>query len=283
MPRLLLAVLALLLLAAAPAHVRAEAGPEPVRVMILGTWHFDNPGQDLHNLRAEPVTTPARQAELDAVARALARFAPTAVAVERIARDQDALLDHRWPAFEPGMLLTNADERVQVGYRLAHLTGIDRVYAIDEQPAEGEDIDYFPYGAVAAWAEANGRADDLQALHGPIAAYLADLEARQRTETMGALLADMNRPDHPVQGAGAQTFHYALLGFGSGRDLPGAELNAGWYLRNAKIFAKLMQVARPGDRIVVVYGAGHNYWLRHFVSLTPGFELVEPGPYLAGL
>ncbi len=52
------------------------------------------------------------------------------------------------------------------------------------------------------------------------------------------------------------------------------------YLRNAKIFAKLMRQAKPGDRIVVVYGAGHNYWLRHFAGATPGYVSVDPMPYL---
>lgn len=268
---------------AAPALAQDGTGREAVQVMILGSWHFDNPGQDVHNVRADPVTTPVRQAELAAVAEALARFRPTAVALERVARDQATLLDHRWPAYRPEMLLSDSDERVQIGHRLAHAAGVERVYAIDEQPAAGEDLDYFPYGAVAAWAEANGRAADLEAMQGPVMAYIAEMEARQRTDTIGALLADVNRADHPVNGAGAQSLYYGLLRFGAGRELPGAELNAGWYERNAKIFAKLMQVARPGDRIVVIFGAGHNYWLRHFVETTPGFELVEPGDYLAGL
>jgi hypothetical protein len=60
----------------------------------------------------------------------------------------------------------------------------------------------------------------------------------------------------------------------------GADLNAGWYLRNAKIFGKLMQVARPGDRVLVVYGGGHGYWLRHFAGTVPGYRNVDVRPYL---
>ena len=72
----------------------------------------------------------------------------------------------------------------------------------------------------------------------------------------------------------------ATLQLGDAKTQPGADLNGGWYLRNAKIFAKLQQVAKPGDKIVVVFGAGHGYWLRHFVQETPGFQLVEPGDFL---
>lgn len=53
-----------------------------------------------------------------------------------------------------------------------------------------------------------------------------------------------------------------------------------WYLRNAKIFAKLMTVAKPGDRDLVVYGAGHNCWLRQFSGSAPGYRNIDPTPYL---
>ena len=57
-------------------------------------------------------------------------------------------------------------------------------------------------------------------------------------------------------------------------------MNAAWYLRNAKIFAKLTQIAQPGDRVLVVFGAGHAFWLRHFAEQTPGFSLAEPKEFL---
>ena len=72
-----------------------------------------------------------------------------------------------------------------------------------------------------------------------------------------------------------------MLGLGDTEQQPGADLNAYWDLRNAKIFAKLMTVAKPGDRILVVYGAGHNYWLRHFAGTVPGYRNVDPAPYLS--
>lgn len=93
----------------------AAPAPEPIQVMIVGAFHFDNPGQDINNVAIDPVTTPGKQAELAAVAAGLQRFHPTAVAVERIATDTATLLDQRYPAFTPANLLTNADERAQIG------------------------------------------------------------------------------------------------------------------------------------------------------------------------
>ncbi|RZJ87610.1 MAG: hypothetical protein EON88_22620, partial [Brevundimonas sp.] len=167
--------------------VHAQTAPEPIRVIVVGTFHFDNPGLDLANASIDPVTTPAKQAELAQVAEDLARFRPTAVAVERIAADTATLADPRWPDFTAATLTTDADERMQVGYRLAARAGVDRVYAIDEQPDEGEH-DYFPFDRVAAWAAAHGREAELNALVAEPGQFSAEMEANQRVHTLGWLL-----------------------------------------------------------------------------------------------
>ena len=70
------------------------------------------------------------------------------------------------------------------------------------------------------------------------------------------MLVRYNAPGTPM---GGQDLYYSMLKIGDGEDQPGADLNAMWYLRNAKIFAKLVNVGRPGDRVLVVYGAEHSF------------------------
>ena len=188
------------------------------------------------------------------------------------------MLDQKYPAFKPDDLLTNPDERAQIGYRLAARTGLTRIYAIDEQDRPGE-ISYFPFEPVQAWAQANKRGADLGALMGSMQEHMSKLEADQKTRSVGQLLSAINAPDSPI-GEGGQDIYMRLLSFGSGADQPGAVLNGRWYTRNAMIFAKLRQVAKPGDRIVLIYGSGHAYWLRQLVRTTPGFQLVDPAGYL---
>ena len=249
------------------------AAAEPVQVMVLGSWHFDNPGRDLNNIRAEDVLTPRRQRELERVAEALAEFRPTRIMIERVSPD---LVDPPYAAFTPALLATDRDERVQLGYRLAHRLGLARVDAIDEQSASGEP-DYFPFEAVARYAEANGMAERLEELMARGAAETRAFEELQGRSSIAELLIHQNDPRGFT---GDVSVYYEFLRYGGIDEQPGAELNAMWYLRNAKIFAKLMRLAAPGDRILVVYGAGHSYWLRHFASATPGFVNVDPVPYL---
>ncbi len=252
---------------------QASAQPaEPVQVMVLGTYHFDSPGLDIYNPKIDDVLKPQRQRELDAIAAAMTEFRPTKIMLER---GSPNLIDAKYAAFVPAALLKHRDERVQIGYRIARRLGHSTVYAIDEQPGPGEP-DYFPFGKVVEWANANGAKERLATMMAKGAAEAAKTEQLQ-SESIPRALAELNRPEATE---GSQTLYYEALEFGDFDHQPGADLNAMWYLRNAKIFAKLMKVAAPGDRVLVVYGAGHNYWLRHFAGTVNGYRNVDPVPYL---
>jgi hypothetical protein len=254
----------------------AAVAAEPIEVMVLGTYHMDNPGLDLSHMEADDVATPGRQRELEALAAALARFRPTRIAVEEEAAGP-SFASAGYVGFTPEQLATNRNESAQIGYRLASRLGHATVHGIDEQPGEGEP-DYFPLDPLLAYAEAHGEGERLAAMSAPLQAWLAAFEAKQETMSVPALLTELNGPKNELERIGV--FYYEVLSLGDGEAQPGADLNAAWYLRNAKIFAKLTAVAEPGDRVLVVFGAGHSYWLKHFVRETPGFLLVDPQPYL---
>ncbi len=249
---------------------------EPIQVMVLGTYHFDNPGRDLHNPKADDVLKPHRQRELTALAAVLAEFRPTKIMIERVAKTPD-LIDPNYARFNRTDLPKTRDERVQIGYRVASQLGVDIVYAIDEQPGPGEP-DYFPFGKLIAWAKQNDAQQRVEALMAKGAAASARIERLQKQGSIAHVLLELNRPETTTAD---QTIYYEMLSFGDTEQQPGADLNAMWYLRNAKIFAKLQSLARPRDRVLVIYGAGHNYWLRHFAQTAPGYVSVDPVPYLA--
>ncbi|WP_299327262.1 DUF5694 domain-containing protein [Parasphingopyxis sp.] len=266
----------LMVLALPATVVYAEDDPAPVEVMIFGTYHFANPGLDVVNMEADDVLVPRRQAELEALVASLAEWAPHRVLVERES-DAPGFIDPSYAEFGPAMLAETRNERVQIGYRLAGRLGHESVYGFDEQPGEGEP-DYFPMGRVNSFAEANDMQGELRQLFAMVQAVNARQEEAQATQSLAQLLMTHNDPAQilPMHRA----LYYGLLQFGDGDDQPGAELNAYWYMRNAKMFAKLQMIAQPGDRVFLLVGSGHAYWLRHFVEETDGFELVEAMPYL---
>lgn len=252
----------------------AQAGPAPIQVMVLGTWHMDDPGQDLQNLQSADVLTPQRQSELAAAVRALAAFKPTVVAVERVTA-APSFEDALYRKFTEAQLGTDRDERVQVGYRLAQVAGLDVVHGIDEQPTNGEP-DYFPFERVQAMAHAHGQDAALGELLAAAGRMVERFGERQAHATVTELLLDANDP----RSLADPGLYYELLALDAGEDQPASELLGYWYMRNAKIFAKLRDVTQPGDRVVVVFGAGHKHWLEQLARYTPGFEVVDIASYL---
>lgn len=260
--------------AAAFGAATAQAA-EPVQAMVLGTYHMGNPGRDLANMRADDVTQPRRQAELAALAESIARWKPTKVLVETQRPAPFTVEQYR--AFTPEQLLEKRNETYQIGFRIAKLMGHAEVYGFDEQPAEGEP-DYFPFGKVDAHARANGKGPLIDGLLASFKGRAAEEEKMQARLSIAELLLRHNDAEWVRTGHGRG--YYEMLAVGDADEQPGAELNAYWYMRNAKMFSKIGLIAEPGDRLLVLVGSGHNYWLRHFARETPGYAYVDPVPFL---
>lgn len=252
-------------LAAAGSAVAAPGKPEPVQVMVVGVFHMSNPGQDMANMTAPDPTTPQRQAEIARVVEGLNRFRPTAVATEWPA----ATVAERYAKYQAGTLPPSRNEVVQLGFRLGKRAGA-RVYGAD---MDGD----FPFGPVAEYAGAHGMGGVIEAAMAMVQAEVKAASERLAAGTIGAELRHMNDPALIAQGNG---FYASLLAIGGGDQQPGADLVAAWTQRNLRICARIIQESKPGDRVVVFFGAGHAYLLRRCVTETPGFVLVEPNRYL---
>lgn len=244
----------------------AARADEPVRVMIVGTVHLSNTNLDALNVAVDDVFAEKRQAELAEVDAALARFAPTAVALEWPAET----VAERFPQYLAGTLEPSRNEVVQIGFRLARTAGVDRVHGID---VEGD----FPFDPVIAYAQAHGQTPIIDAAMASLESAVAATQQVVDSQSIGALLAHLNDPGRLAADHG---FYRTLLRIGGGAEQPGVALLAAWQKRNLETCARLIQLARPGDRIVVLFGAGHAFLLRQCVSETPGFELVDPLEFL---
>lgn len=233
-----------------------------VRVLVLGTFHFAQ-STDSYDVLSE-----SHQAEVGRVVDALAEFRPTKVAVEAEVRDS-VRVDSLYRAYREGRHELTANEVQQLGFRLAGRMGHERPWAIDfKYPWPQDKVDSFAERYDSAYVAYRDR-------------WGESIDAREdslfRHGSLPDVLRWLNGPEFLSR---LQAIRVRTMEVDAGGTYVGLEPEISIWRRNMRIFANLARIAEPGDRIVVVYGAGHGYYFRKWVLQHPEMELVEPGDYL---
>lgn len=270
---------ALLLLSCAPA-IAADPPLQPdppsprPQLLVVGMFHMDNPGRDVANLDADDMLAPRRQGEIQAVAAAIARFQPTRIAIE-FPHAKQSELDRRYAGYRAGQQALGRSEDDQLGLRIAAMLDLPRIDAVDwnEMPPV-TSIDVIDY---EAGAERLGQQDFLAAMRARLKARAAIDQQHLEQGSVGDMLRWLNDPQR-LRDSNAAYFDYARIA--GDDDYPGANWLQFWYGRNLKIFSNLTRIAGRGERVLVLYGAGHAPLLRQFAAQSGYFEVLDPLPYL---
>jgi hypothetical protein len=247
-------------------------------IMILGTYHMANPGRDAVNMEADDVLSARRQGEIAELTEKLARFRPTKVMLE--APYSSPLQQQRYQQYLAGSYQLSRNEIDQIGFRLAKRMGLKAVTPIDYPMMMSgltyDEVESKPPPkppAVSALATATPAKP-------PEPRKLSEDELRLRRSTVANFLFHMNEP------ARAERDHLAYMDLfqpdpESSALYQRADLLTNWYKRNFRMFANVVRkTERPGDRVLLLVGAGHLKILRDLASGMPGFCLVEPQDYL---
>jgi hypothetical protein len=243
----------------------------PTQVLIIGTVHLGNPGRDLVNPEIKELLGERRQKEIRDVVDRLKAFRPTKIALES-KPDATKLQQHLDEYLADKYTLT-ADERDQIGLRLAKEANLAKVYGIDFPL----DLDF---EALFRYAQENGQGDFIQEAMGEFESQMKAKLAAGYLEkhSIREILQDANAPQTDALG---HRIYLALMRIGKREHYPGAELVSRWYQRNLHIATNIARLSeRPGERILVLIGAGHGKLLRQFLGEMPGFEVVDCLEYL---
>jgi len=259
-------------MAASPLLMDRPAAERP-QIMMLGTVHLANHNRDIQNPQMDDDLAPARQAEIADLVNALAAWKPTHIAVEWRYRDQ-AGLDKRYGDYRAGRYVLGRDEIDQIGLRLAKQLGLPKVDAIDnkDDPPGPQSAYDLSAGAKAAHEDAR-----LAAITDP--AYARRIEGIIRSHSVAGFLRVLNKPDSLAE---LNRLYYDIAMLGPAESNAGANWVGGWHGRNFKIFANLVRLnAKPDERILVIFGAGHVHLLSEFAADSHAFRLVRPDAFLA--
>lgn len=250
---------------------------EPIKVMFLGTTHLDNPGRDAINMDVPDVLTDKKQKELQEVRDALAKFNPNKVALEVQMKHQSAF-DSLYQEFRKGQIETfstgdfvsKRSEQFQIGFKLAERFGHDHVYAVDH---------YMPMEM--------GRMMEFAKKHEPeFLEYFESYKNSHHITVKDSLLQNgtlLELYQYMNTAQSVKKYHEPYvrsLSLANDSSFVGVDVTADYHRRNLRIFANLLKIAEPGDRIFMMFGAGHSPFIRPLLNDSPRIEFVDPMDYL---
>ncbi|BCT91091.1 hypothetical protein LYSHEL_01150 [Lysobacter helvus] len=257
---------------AAPAQA---TDPQPdADFLFVGSFHMNNPGRDVHNTHADDVLSAKRQREIAEVARLIARFKPTKIMVEADTTSQ-AKLDQSFAQSCQGKRPLTRNETEQLGFRIAcdqKLKGVVAVDWNDMGPIKDEASVDFPAAIERHGQQAQYERDKA------IGKAVNDVDQHTLdTGTIGDMLLRLNSPEWLR--ANAQAYFRIGL-YGTEEDAIGRNWDMLWYGRNLTIFNNIVRRTEPGDRVLVLYGAGHGNWLRQLATDSGKYRVEDTQRWL---
>lgn len=250
-------------------------------VLLLGTFHFHNPGADVAKIKTFDVMTPKVQAELESMTQKISVFHPDKIFVEWTWNEQKEL-DALYQAYLGGnyeqyVTATYAKNRhdfflkneiVQLAFRAGKKAKLTKIYALDYNKTD------FPYDSVMKAMRAAGQVPLMQQAQDAIKRFETTQNKKLETYTLTQLLLDANTNAELALNKGL--YLEILNRAGTTDNFAGPFLVSEWYRRNLYMysFVQKAMTAQDGKALVLV-GAGHAAMMREFIAADKRFRLKE--------
>ncbi len=241
--------------------------------VLLGTYHMGREGNNVYKSKTDDVTSPKRQKQIVKLIEKLEKYKPTKIAIECDIKDA-ARFQERYDRYLVGEYELSKNETNQIGFRLAKELKHKKVYCVDWGIFPKD-----PLYNYQTYAEK----------HEELSSFLKDLRKQgtknndthnkklRRLSIIDQLIL-LNRPDKIER---SHREYYDLMRIGRGDEYVGANYLSWWYGRNMKILVNIIRITdSPTDRILVIYGAGHNKLLTQFVKESGFYKVESPLKYL---
>lgn len=256
-------------------------GKHKAKAMVLGVFHFHNPGLDSYKPKYSfDIFERKRQEEVEILLKQIAEYKPTKILVEWDRIQDDSIANERYQNYLNGTFSIDdkRNEVYQLGFKLAKKLGHKKIYCSDAS-AEwfGVELDWDNYD-VEAYLKSKGQYEkstryDFQSFY-----ELSD--SLKTVQTLTEHLVMLNSPKNRLKDH--QAYLTDLILEGAGDNYVGADGVAKWYRRNLRIFANAYDFTDfdKEERLLLIYGSGHVWQLRQFFMDSPDFEYIEPIEYL---
>lgn len=257
------------------ANVNARQQKE---TLLIGVFHFNNPGLDLAKSADFDVMSPKSQEELALITDHIKKFRPTKIFVEWEYNDQpaldtlydlylkDAYFDHVQAKF-PKSKFYLQNEIFQLAFRAGKKAGLRKIHAIDYQMN-------WPYDSLQSAMKKAGQATLQQDIDAQIKKVGDEDNALRKKLSLTQLLLEKNTTANRNTNLG---LYITLLNRGGAlQDFTGADVVDAWYKRNLYMYSLVQKLTEEKDeRVMIIVGAGHAAVFKHFIDMDQRSKVVE--------
>jgi hypothetical protein len=241
---------------------------EPAQVMLIGTFHFKDPGLDVAKVKDINIFTDESQQYLQEFATRLAVFKPTRILLE-YGPENEALLNQRFDDYVAGSYELGANEIYQLGFRIAKMAGLNGVQSFDHREVEWQADAMFEYAK-------QHNSPEMVTFNEIIAEHTKKEEQARATLGLRELLRRSNDPERDRLN---MDLYLATNPIGAGDGYSGADSSASWWHRNFRMYANIQKLATPGERIIAIGGSGHMAIIKQLLEIDQRLASVDVEPY----
>ena len=260
----------------------AGKNPNAKEALLLGTFHYNNPGADAVKHDVFDVMTADGQRQLEQLATKIAKYNPSKIFVEWNINEQQQL-DKLYQKYLAGTYFEDKNlsdfyrknEIFQLGFRLAKKMGHKKVYAVDYSNIE---MDF----AAMMQAISDAKQDNLQ---NEIDSTLKKMGEKISQNMANMSLEELYISDNQAKEVAANIELYNDLSIKAGDlyNTAAAQMVSQWYKRNLFIWSSIQKIVEKDDkRILVLFGGGHTAILDQIIAYNRNWKVADLRKILNG-
>lgn len=236
------------------------------QVLLVGTFHYANPGLDVAQVKAFDIMSEKSQKELELMSDKIKKFGPDKIFVEwEFSKQAD--LEKFYNKKTDSLFKNNKSEITQLALRTAKKLNHKKLYGMNVYTS-------FPYDSLMMSMEKANQKDLMKRNNESTKKFERDHNERITKSSLQNMMLYYNTKQ--FENENIQWYLEIANRAGNPDDFTGPSLVANWYKRNLIMYSLIQKLTESTDnKIMILVGAGHAALIREFITHDPEFELVE--------
>lgn len=244
-------------------------------VLLMGTFHYRNPGQDVAKTKSFDILSEKSQLELEHISSKIKDYRPSQIFVEW-PYDKQQELDSLYTLYQRGIFFSNdslseyylKNEIFQLAFRIAKKSGLNRVYGIDYRETE------FPYQRVMDDLDSNNQTDLKEKIENSIAQFSGTFDRMiESGASLEQLTLELNTDEMRYASNNLHNNMFSMAG--TVKDSNGVYLTSEWYKRNLFMWSFIQKYTSDSDqRVMVLIGASHAAIMELFIKGNKDWGII---------